>query len=204
MFGEARVIRGGVKVIGREFAVHKDSQARFAGRPDQPYINVSALHVNAREQVKITVTVQGKGTDVGIKASSEPPMPESDIYAVLATGRRNLKTSGGATLSPGQAASVVGQLAATQLKTVIAKKLPIDVFNFDTSDNFEKVKLDVGKYLSDVVYLGGSVDIGAKRERGENVWAGRIELQVTKSVSLEAYAGDALSFGADAMWSREF
>jgi autotransporter translocation and assembly factor TamB len=131
-------------------------------------------------------------------------MPESDIYAVLATGRRNLKTSGGATLTPGQAASVVGQLAASQLKTVIAKKLPIDVFNFDTSDNFEKFKLDVGKYLSDTIYLGGSVDIGARRERGENVWAGRIELQVTRQISLEAYAGDALSFGADAMWSRDF
>ena len=204
LYGEARVLRGNVEVIGREFTVSRGSDARFAGPPAQPYVNVSALHVNAREQVKITVSVSGKGTDLAIKASSEPPMPESDIYAVLATGRRNLKTSGGATLSPGQAASVVGQLAASQLKTVIAKKLPIDVFNFDTTDNFEKVKLDVGKYLSDVVYLGGSVDIGAKRERGENVWAGRIELQVTKSVSLEAYAGDALSFGADAMWSRDF
>ena len=99
---------------------------------------------------------------------------------------------------------MVGQLAASQLKTVIAKKLPIDVFNFETTDNFEKVKLDVGKYLSDTVYLGGSVDIGAKRERGENVWSGRIELQLTKSISLEAYAGDALSFGADAVWSRDF
>jgi translocation and assembly module TamB len=204
LYGDARVIRGSVEVIGREFNVQKDSQARFAGPVAQPYVNVSALHVNAREQVKITVTVQGKGTDLGIKATSEPPMPESDIYAVLATGRRNLKTSGGATLTPGQAASVVGQLAASQLKTVIAKKLPIDVFNFDTSDNFEKFKLDVGKYLSDTVYLGGSVDIGARRERGENVWAGRLELQLTKSISLEAYAGDALSFGADAMWSRDF
>lgn len=204
LYGEARVIRGTVEVIGREFTVQRDSQARFAGLAAQPYVNVGALHVNAREQVKITVAVAGKGTDLAIKASSEPPMPESDIYAVLATGRRNLKTSGGATLSPGQAASVVGQLAASQLKTVIAKKLPIDVFNFDTSDNFEKLKLDVGKYLSDTVYLGGSVDIGAKRERGENVWAGRLELQLTKSISLEAYAGDALSFGADAVWSRDF
>jgi len=204
MFGEARVLRGDVEVIGRAFTVQRGSEARFAGPAAQPYVNLGALHVNAREQVKITVSVVGKGTDLAIKASSEPPMPESDIYAVLATGRRNLKTSGGATFTPGQAASVVGQLAASQLKTVIAKKLPIDVFNFDTTDNFEKVKLDVGKYLSDVVYLGGSVDIGAKRERGENVWSGRIELQVTKGVSLEAYAGDALSFGADAMWSRDF
>ena len=204
LFGEARIIKGNLEVIGREFTVQKGSEARFAGPPAQPYVNVSAIHVNTREQVKITVTVAGKGTDLGFKTSSEPGMPESDIYAVLATGRRNLKTSGGATFTPGQAASVVGQLAASQLKTVIAKKLPIDVFNFDTTDNLEKVKLDVGKYLSDTLYLGASVDIGAKRERGENVWAGRLELQVSKSVTLEAYAGDALSFGADAMWSRDF
>jgi translocation and assembly module TamB len=204
LFGEVQLIKGNLEVIGREFTVQKGSEARFAGPPALPYVSVAALHVNSREQVKITVTVAGRGTDLGFKVSSEPPMPESDIYAVLATGRRNLKTGGGASFTPGQAASVVGQLAASQLKTVIAKKLPIDVFNFETTDNFEKVKLDVGKYLSDTVYLGGAVDIGAKRERGENVWSGRIELQLTKSISLEAYAGDALSFGADAVWSRDF
>ncbi|HEY1086349.1 MAG TPA: translocation/assembly module TamB domain-containing protein, partial [Archangium sp.] len=204
LFGEARVLRGDLEVIGRKFTVQKGSQARFAGSATQPYVNVTALHENTREQVKITVTVAGRGTDVTIKTTSEPPMPESDIYAVLATGRRNLKTSGGTALSPGQAASVVGQFATNFLKTGLAKALPIDVFNFDTSDNFEKVKLDVGKYLSDSVYLGGSINIGAKRERGENTWAGRIELQVTRSVSLEAYAGDALSFGADAVWSKDF
>lgn len=204
LFGEARVMKGELEVIGRKFTVQKGSEARFAGAATQPYVNVTALHENTREQVKITVTVAGRGTDVAIKTTSEPPMPESDIYAVLATGRRNLKTSGGTALSPGQAASVVGQFATNFLKTGLAKALPIDVFNFESSDNFEKVKLDVGKYLSDSVYLGGSVNIGARRERGENTWAGRIELQLTRSVSLEAYAGDALSFGADAVWSKDF
>jgi translocation and assembly module TamB len=202
--GEARVLQGTLSVIGREFTAQKGSTARFGGPPTQPYVNVTALHVNAREDVKITVTVAGKGTDVTIKATSEPPLPESDIYAILATGRRTLKNSGGASITPGQAASVVGQLAASQLKTVIAKKVPIDVFNFETSDNFDKVKLDVGKYIGDSVYVGATVNIGARRERGENTWAGRLELQMSRSVTLEAYAGDALSFGADAVWSQDF
>ncbi|MFT3711810.1 MAG: translocation/assembly module TamB domain-containing protein [Archangium sp.] len=202
--GEARVLQGTLSVIGREFTAQKGSTARFAGPPTQPYVNVTALHVNTKEDVKITVTVAGKGTDVNIKATSEPPLPESDIYAILATGRRTLKNSGGASITPGQAASVVGQLAASQLKTVIAKKVPIDVFNFETSDNFDKVKLDVGKYIGDSVYVGATVNIGARRERGENTWAGRLELQMTRSVTLEAYAGDALSFGADAVWSQDF
>jgi translocation and assembly module TamB len=131
-------------------------------------------------------------------------MPESDIYAVLATGRRTLNNSGSATITPGAAASVVGQLAASQLKTVIAKKLPLDLFNFETDDDFQRVKLDIGWYLSDTLFLGGSVHVGAKRERGENVFSSRLEFQMTRAVTLEAYADDALSFGADAVWSRDF
>jgi translocation and assembly module TamB len=202
--GEAKVLQGTLAVIGREFTVQKNSTARFAGPATQPYVNVTALHVNAKEDVKITVTVAGKGTDVALKATSEPPLPESDIYAILATGRRTLKTNGGAAITPGQAASVVGQLAASQLKTVLAKKVPIDVFNFETSDNFDKVRLDVGKYLGDSLYLGATVNIGARRDRGENAFAGRLEWQMSRSVSLEAYAGDALSFGADAVWSQDY
>lgn len=204
LFGDARIIQGNIEVIGREFSVQKGSEARFAGPATKPLVNVSALHVNQREQVKITVTVTGKGTDVALKATSEPPMPESDLYAVLATGRRTLKNSGSATITPGAAASVVGQLAASQLKTVIAKKLPLDLFNFETSDDFQRVKLDVGWYLSDTLFLGGSVHVGARRERGENVFSSRLEFQMTRAVTLEAYAGDALSFGADAVWSRDF
>lgn len=202
--GEARIKRGTLSVIGREFTISNSSEVRFAGPVLQPYVNVSALHVNTREEVKITVSVAGKGTDIALKTTSEPPMPESDIYAILATGRRTLRQGGGNTITPGQAASVVGQLAASQLKSVIAKKLPLDVLNFETGDEFKNVKLDVGWYLNDVLYLGGTMNIGANRDRGENVWGGRLEWQMTRTLSLEGYAGDAPSYGADVMFSREF
>lgn len=202
--GEVRVVRGKLTVIGRAFEIQSNSSVRFNGAPTEPYINAAALHVNEKEQIKITVSVAGKLPDLNIKATSEPPMSESDIYAVLATGRRNLQAGGGAAITPGAAASVVGQLATSQLKTAITKKLPLDVFNFETSDKFDRVKFDVGKYLSDTVYVGYTANIGAKRERGENINAGRLEWQMTRSVSLEVYAGDALAFGADAVWTRDF
>lgn len=202
--GEARIQRGNLNVIGREFTISRNSEVRFSGGLTDMYINVAAVHVNAREAVKITVTVTGKGTDFNIKPTSEPPMPESDIYAILATGRRTLRQGGGNTITPGQAASVVGQLAASQLKGVIAKKLPLDVLNFETSDEFRNVKLDVGWYLNDSLYLGGTMNIGAKRERGESMWGGRLEYQMTRTLSLETYAGDAPSYGADAVFQRDF
>jgi translocation and assembly module TamB len=204
LFGEASLLRGSLQVIGREFSVLKGSQARFAGEAAKPYVNVNALHVNEREQVKITVAVTGRGSDVTIKPSSEPAMPESDIYTVLATGRRQLQRGTGAALSPGQALSVIGQYLTSKARTVVAKSIPIDVVNFETSDDLQRFKVDVGKYLSDNLYLGASANFGADRTRGENVVTGRLEYQVTRSVSLEGYAGDALSFGVDALWSRDF
>ena len=202
--GEARIQRGQLNVIGREFTISRNSEVRFNGGLTDMYINVAAVHVNQREAVKITVNVTGKGTNFNIKPTSEPPMPESDIYAILATGRRTLRQGGGNTITPGQAASVVGQLAASQLKNVIAKKLPLDVLNFETSDEFRNVKLDVGWYLNDSLYLGGTLNVGAKRERGESMWGGRLEYQMTRTISLETYAGDAPSYGVDAVFQRDF
>jgi translocation and assembly module TamB len=131
-------------------------------------------------------------------------MTESDIYTLLATGRLKLARGSGASMTPEDAVSVVGQVAASQLKTLLAKKLPIDVLNFEASDNFASVKFDVGKYLSDRVYLGITAQTGADPAKGENPYAGRIEYQMSKRWSLEAYAGTAPAAGADVIWSKDF
>ncbi len=204
VFGEATIVRGNLNVIGREFVVQKDSQVRFAGPAVQPAVNVTAVHTNEKEKVKVTVTVVGRGTDVTLKATSEPSMPESDIYTLLATGRLKLQRGSGTSITPEDAVSVVGQLAASQLKTALAKKLPIDVLNFEAADNFQRIKFDVGKYLSDRLYLGFSAQTGANVARGENPWAGRLELQMSRSVSLEVFAGTAPAAGGDVVWSRDF
>ncbi len=215
LFGEAQVLGGRIDVIGREFKVNRsnaggarsDSTVRFAGPAKQPYVNVSAIHVNDREKVKVTVSAVGRGTDVTLKVSSEPPMSESDIYTLLATGRRDLRRSSGASVTAEQAVSVVGSLAASQLKTML-KKLPIDlvdVVSIDTgSEGLASTRVEVGKYLSDSLYLGYTFQPGANQSRGENTHAGRLEYQVSKDVCLEATAGTAPAVGADVVWSRDF
>jgi translocation and assembly module TamB len=204
LFGDATILRGNLSVIGRDFVVQKGSTVRFAGLAKEPYVNVIALHTNEREKVKVTVTVVGKGTSVQLKTSSEPQMSESEIYTLLATGRRELRRGSGASITPEDAVSVVGQLAASQLRNVLAKKLPIDVLNFETSDNFQKIKVDVGKYLTDSVYLGVSAQTGANPARGENPYSARLEWQVTRSWSLEVTGGTAPAGSADVVWSRDF
>lgn len=206
MYGEAQVIRGRIDVIGRRFDLQKDSQVRFAGPAKTPYLNLTALHNNEREGVAVTVAVTGRGKDFNLKMTSTPPLSDSEIFTLLTTGRRNLKRGGGSsTISGEQAASVIGSLAATQLKNIVAKKLPLDVLTVDTGDSgLRSARVEAGTYLSDQVYVGYQLQVGADRRKGENVNAGRIEYQISKYWGVEGTAGDAPAASAELVWSRDY
>jgi translocation and assembly module TamB len=136
-------------------------------------------------------------------------MSESDIYTLLATGRRDLRRSSGSSMSPIQAASVLGSFVLGEIKTAALKKLPIDlvdVISVDTrTEDLTSARFEVGKYLSDSLYLGYTFQPGANRTRGESTHTGRLEFQVSKGVSVEATAAvDAPAAGVDIVFGRDF
>lgn len=205
LFGEARIVQGRLDVLSRRFDVQRDSMVRFQGQPASPYINVTANYTNESEGVVVTVTVVGKGKDLSLKTSSQPPLSDNEIFALLATGRRTLKRGGGSSISAGQAASVVGAFAASQLKTMVAKKLPLDVLSIDTGEEgLERAKVEAGTYLSTKLYLGYQLQLGADKTKGENEHAVRLEYQLTKNWTVEGSAGDAPAASGDVMWSRDY
>src|SRR5207253_894161 len=133
-----------------------------------------------------------------------PPLSDSDIFALLATGRRTLKQGGSAAITNDQVASVLGSLAASQLKGMLGKKLPLDVLSIETgSDGLKGSRVEGGKYLNDDIYVGVEARVGADRYKGENSVAARIEYQFIPHWTAEAYGGDA-AYGADLVWSRDF
>ncbi len=205
LYGEAHVLQGRIDVIGRRFDVEKNSAVRFQGPPTAPYVNLTAIHKNEREGVTVFVTVVGKGKDLALKTSSQPPLSDNDIFTLLATGRRTLKRGGGSSISGGQAASVLGALAASQLKTMVAKKLPLDVLSIDTgAEGLERARVEAGTYLSDDLYLGYQLQLGADKAKGENQHAVRLEYQLGRNWTVEGGAGDAPAASADVMWSRDY
>lgn len=206
--GVVRIISGRVDVIGRKFEVQAGSNVRFTGSPKEPYLNVTAQHVNERERVTVYATLVGKGKEFAFKTSSQPALSESEIYSLLATGRRSLKRGSGAAISAEQAVSVLGAFAAQQVKKALSKKLPIDVvdvLSFEAgSEGFRGARIEAGKYLSDRLYLGYVGQVGADKRKGENAHAGRVEYQFAPKWTVEAYGGDAPAAGADVVWGTEF
>jgi translocation and assembly module TamB len=208
VYGEVRVLRGQVTVLGRRFDVQRDSTVRFTGPPTTPFLNVTAEHVVAQESppIKVFVAVRGQGTEVDLKPTSEPPLPETEIYTLLATGRRTLRRGTGASSSgTAQAASIVGSLLASEAKKIISDKLPLDVVSIEAGDSgLDLARLEVGKYIGTKVYIGFTGQFNADRTRGENANAVRFEYQITPAWSFELGYGDAGSGGADIIWTKDY
>ena len=205
IFGEVKILRGRADELGRRFDIEKNSQVRFTGPPAEPQLDIAAVYKNEKEQVTVTLHITGSGKNIQLKPTSEPPLTETEIYTLLATGRASFK-SGGASSSPTeQAASIVGSLVATQIKNAIAKVVPLDVLSVEAGDQgvgFE-TNIEAGKYIGDRFYVGGHYRAGADPYRLENPWEFKAEYQISKHWSAEGTFGPLVN-GADFIWLREY
>jgi translocation and assembly module TamB len=209
IYGEVRVLRGDVEVLGRRLTIQNSSQVRFTGPAAMPYINATAEYANERAGVTVFITVRGQGKEFTIKPTSEPPLPETEIYTLLATGRRTLRAGSGASMNQGQVASVLGSALASQARKALAAKLPLDVFTIEAGEEgLAGARLEVGTYLTDDLYLGYSGRLGTPQNqsgtRRENANAVRLEYQFSPQWSVEGEYGDAQQGGADVIWSKEY
>ena len=207
LFGEVRIIRGRLDVLGRRFDFQKNSVVRFSGSPTEPNLNVTAIYNNVKAGVKVSMHVQGQAGDIQLVPSSEPPLTESEIYTLLATGRTSLKRgSSGSEIGSAQAVSVLGSLAASQLKSAVSDKVGLDVLSIEAGDNglLQGASLEAGKYITDDLYLGYAGKVGADPTRYENSNAVRLEYQILPRLSFEGVYGDAHSGSADLVWTRDY
>ena len=201
------MLRGRLDVLGRRFDIQRNSVVRFTGPPSEPALDVTAIYTNVREQVKVSIHVEGQGKNISLIPSSEPPLSESEIYTLLATGRTSLKRGGGTSeVGSAAAVSVLGTLAANQLKGAVNSKVGLDVLSVEAGDNgsLQGATLEAGKYVTDQLYLGYAGKVGADPSKYENSNAFRLEYQFLPRWSLEAVYGDAKSGSADIVWSRDY
>ncbi|MGA9520139.1 MAG: translocation/assembly module TamB domain-containing protein, partial [Myxococcaceae bacterium] len=204
MEGEIWFLQGRVDVLGRRFDVLKDSQIAFNGTPGAPIINIVAQHTNEREQISVFTTIRGRGSDISIKVNSKPALSESEIYTLLATGGRTLKRGTGASMGGAEAATVATAYMASQLKRVIGTKIPLDL-SFEVGEHgLADASGQAGMYLTDDLYVGYQLRPGADESRNENKHSFRLEYQLSPRWSLETEYGDALSGGADLIWSKDY
>jgi translocation and assembly module TamB len=208
--GEVRILRGRGDVWGRRFDVQPGGQVRFSGAPEEALLDVTGVYSSVQSQAKVYMHFSGEVTNVKVTPSSDPPMSESEIYTLLATGRTQLAQSslGSSSAVGGDAgASILGSWAATELKKAVGVALPIDVLSVEVGTD-ERVgnqtRLEAGKYLTDDIYIGYQARINADPFRYQNANAIRVEYRFLRRWSLQLEYGDANAGSLDAVWSRDY
>ena len=204
LFGELRLLRGRVSVLGRQFELQRGSNLRFAGSPRQPHVDLMATHIHEREGVTVRLALRGQGKDAVLEATSTPSLPEAEVFTLLATGRRVLPRGASAPLSGGAAVSMAGTLLASQLKRSLAAYLPLDVLSIEAGERgLAGTRIEAGRYLTDKLYLGYSARLGARRGK-DNTHSARLEYQLGRRWSLETEYGNGRAGGVDLFWRRDY
>jgi autotransporter translocation and assembly factor TamB len=151
------------------------------------------LDVRATTRIRtydVTMWLTGRVEDLSIRLSSEPPLPQEDLLALVTLGstRAELGSSGGLTFA-GEAA----QLMSRELLGLEPSAPLVDVLDFSKSDTGQN-QFRVGKRLGDkttVIYSGSFAEGGQRKLRVEYQILGPLLLAGEQAFG-GGYGGDVI------------
>ncbi|MHB1845872.1 MAG: translocation/assembly module TamB domain-containing protein [Deltaproteobacteria bacterium] len=204
--GRIDVSKGSLELFGRTFEIEravlgygpKDGPGR---PPDDPRLSATATQKTA--VAKVFVVVTGSLKEPELDLHSEPPLSESQISSLLATG--TLPTAAGQNPGAGQggieasgvAASVAGAFLASTLKGAIGHYLPLDVLTLDPTH------AEIGEHLGSRLYLGYVQNFGVVDPR-VNTNEIRAQYQLDRDFSLDSTYGDAGAGELNLEWTHDW
>jgi translocation and assembly module TamB len=148
VFGEARLIRGQVNLVGRPFMLG-DGVVTFRGDPLDADVALTA-EANSSD-ITATIRISGRLNDPQIDVSSNPPLPEDEVLPQVLFG------ANAQDLSPLQAAQLAASLATLAGRgysnVADAARRAVDLDRLDLREKAGGVLVTGGKYITRDVYL---------------------------------------------------
>ncbi|HSE93655.1 MAG TPA: translocation/assembly module TamB domain-containing protein, partial [Methylomirabilota bacterium] len=153
-----------------------------------PYLDVRAT--TRIRTYDVTMRLTGRADDLTVRLSSEPPLPQQDLLALVTLGatRAELGTSGGLTFA-GEAA----QLLTREVLGIEASAPLVDIVEFGRTEEGQN-QFRVGKRLDDrttVIYSGSFAEGGQQKLRIEYQLIGPL-LLAGEQVFTGGFGGDVI------------
>jgi|GEM_PF-1322511 len=149
-YGELVVTNGHYRIYGQELSL-RDGKLLFLGNYANPALDIRAV----REVRGQTVGVLINGTLNAMRSQlfSSPALPESDVLAVLVTGRpaAQLQSSDGEAVLG--AITSLGIERGQSLANDLGDRLGFDTVAITNTGNIDSSELTVGKYLTPQVFV---------------------------------------------------
>jgi len=179
--GSLDLRRGSYDVLSRHLEFTQGS-IRFDGRPIDPLLNFEAT--TTVDSITATLAVTGRASDPGIEVTSQPPLPQSEILAIILFGRASDSLTA---FEAVQLAASAGQLAGIGgggpgLLQEVRQTLGFDRVDFTTTPGGETA-IGIGQNITDNVYV--EVDQGV--ESGDSEVS--VEIELTPNITVESGVG---------------
>lgn len=200
--GEVKTQFGRWRLLGNDFEIEIGEITIVPGEDIDPYIHLVANTQTPEAQV--TATIQGRLSRPDISFSSDPPMPQYQVLALLVTGRSGAgEEEGGDTKTvETQAASLLLAFNNAALEETLRSRLGIDRAALSVGENVDEPILEVGKWIGRKFYVETRYHHNAPEE--ENEKSLRVEYHFLPRWSLETFYGDASKGGIDVFWRNRF
>lgn len=147
--GSVNTVRGSYDYRGRQFEIMRDGRISFQGsRINDPSLDVTAQRIIEPTGVDARIHIEGTAQRPQLRFSSNPPMDESDVIALIIFNRplSDLESGERGAIAD-VAGSAVGGLIVSPLTDSIGRALNLDV-------------LEVGTTTTDTGGTGGTVTVG--------------------------------------------
>jgi len=205
--GAIHISRGHINIQGQRFDFDP-GDITFDGGPDlTPALSIRLEH--QYPDARIVIALEGTPAKPSLHLTSEPPLyDQAQIVSLILTGQPGGQPSSGSSFDPtaAVATAVLGRLADE-----IAPQLGLDVLRVENVKQVDKegyatgdsdTRVEVGKYISDRVYLSYAHVFAAPDDANQN--EAHVEYRLTRRWMLESVFGDAGVGGVDALWTYRY
>jgi autotransporter translocation and assembly factor TamB len=203
--GVVQIRRGRINITGQRFNF-EPGEIGFDGGTN-PNLNIRITR--QYPEALVLVEIRGTPEKPQLRLSSDPPIyDQAQIISLVMTGQPGGQPSTGGAFDPTAAiaTAVLGKLADK-----IAPELGLDVLRVESvKDKSEEgmatgeadTRIEVGKYISERVYLSYAHVFGGTESQNRN--EAHVEYRVTRRWLVETVFGDAGVGGVDALWTYRY
>jgi translocation and assembly module TamB len=203
--GVVQIRRGRINITGQRFNF-EPGEIGFDGSAN-PNLNIRITR--QYPEALVSVEIRGTPEKPQLRLSSDPAIyDQAQIVSLVMTGQPGGQPSTGGSFDPTAAiaTAVLGKLADK-----IAPELGLDVLRVEsvkdktedgTATDEGDTRVEVGKYISERVYLSYAHVFGGTESQNRN--EAHVEYRVTRRWLVETVFGDAGVGGVDALWTYRY
>lgn len=201
LLGEVETVRGSYEFQGRRFDLVRGGTLRFMGEPQpNPALDITATRTIPNTGVEARVRVQGTARAPQLSLSSNPPLEESDVLALIVFNRPvNELGSGERASLAATAGGIATGFIAAPLGESIGRALDLDLFEINTTTDEGELGagFTVGQQVGDRAFFKMRQQFGDR-----NITEFLLEYQLTDFLRLQTTAAPETSGSANRIGQR--